>query len=150
VTLRRATSGDVGTVSALEERLFGADAWSARAVHEELTGPRRLAVVACAPDVVGYAITMTSGDVVDLHRIAVHPDHRRSGVAHRLLARVVGEARADRMLVEVSVANEGALAFYVAEGFTLIDTRRRYYRDGADALVLQRLLDPAAQERMTV
>lgn len=148
--LRPATSADVDAVSALEVLLFGVDAWSPTAVREELTGPRRFAVVACAPDVVGYAVTMTAGDVVDLQRIAVHPDHRRNGVARVLLARVVEEADVDRMLLEVSAANDAALAFYAAEGFTAIDRRRRYYRDGTDALVLQRLLGPAAQERMTV
>jgi [ribosomal protein S18]-alanine N-acetyltransferase len=150
VRLRLATSADVDAVSALEVQLFGADAWSPPAVREELTGPRRFAVVACAPDVVGYAVTMTAGDVVDLQRIAVHPDHRRSRVADRLLARVVEAADVDRMLLEVSAANHAALAFYAAEGFTAIDRRRRYYRDGTDALVLQRLLGPAAQERITV
>jgi ribosomal-protein-alanine N-acetyltransferase len=150
VRLRPATSADVDAVFALEAHLFGADAWSERAVREELTGARRVAVVACAPDVVGYAVTMASGDVVDLQRIAVHPDHRRSGVAHRLLARVLVEARADRVLLEVSAVNDDALAFYAAEGFTAIGRRRRYYRDGTDALVLQRLLGPGARERMTV
>ena len=34
------------------------------------------------------------------------------------------------------------MAFYAAHGFTEIDRRPRYYRDGSDALVLQRdLLD---------
>jgi [ribosomal protein S18]-alanine N-acetyltransferase len=152
VRLRPAAAADVDAVLALEVRLFGAEAWSAGSVREELTGPRRFAVVACAPDVVGYAVTMTSADVVDLQRIAVDPAHRRTGVAHRLLARVVEEARGDRMLLEVSAANEAARAFYAAEGFTEIDRRRRYYRDGTDALVLERLLRPPAQahERMTV
>jgi [ribosomal protein S18]-alanine N-acetyltransferase len=141
VRLRSATAGDVDAVHALEVRLFGADAWSPRSVHEELTGPRRVAVVACDPDVVGYAVTMTSADVVDLQRIAVDPGHRRAGVAHRLLARVTEQARADRMLLEVSAAKVGALGFYAAEGFGEIDRRRRYYRDGTDAVVLQRVLD---------
>jgi ribosomal-protein-alanine N-acetyltransferase len=147
VRLRSATAGDVDAVHALEVRLFGVDAWSPRSVHEELTGPRRVAVVACDPDVVGYAVTMTSADVVDLQRIAVDPGHRRAGVAHRLLARVTEQARADRMLLEVSAANVGALGFYAAEGFGEIDRRRRYYRDGTDAVVLQRVLD--REGRMT-
>ena len=138
--LRSATAGDVDAVRDLEVRLFGADAWSLGSVREELTGPRRVAVVADDPGLVGYAVTVTSGDVVDLQRIAVHPDHRRSGLAHRLLARVVEDAHADRMLLEVSAANTGALAFYAAEGFGEIARRRRYYRDGTDAVVLQRVL----------
>ena len=42
------------------------------------------------------------------------------------------------MLLEVSARNTGALAFYGAEGFTEIARRRRYYRDGADAVVMER------------
>jgi ribosomal-protein-alanine N-acetyltransferase len=34
--------------------------------------------------------------------------------------------------------NAGALAFYAASGFTEVDRRRRYYRDGATAVVLRR------------
>jgi [ribosomal protein S18]-alanine N-acetyltransferase len=140
VRIRAAAPGDVDAVHALEVRLFGADAWSRDSVRAELTGPRRVAVVACDPGVVGYAVTMASGDVVDLHRVAVDPGHRRVGVGRRLLARVLEQAQADRMLLEVSAANVGALGFYAAEGFREIDRRPRYYRDGTDAVVLQRLL----------
>ena len=42
------------------------------------------------------------------------------------------------MMLEVSAANEAALAFYLRRGFARISTRPRYYRDGSDALVLSR------------
>jgi hypothetical protein len=44
--IRPATPGDVEAVSSLEGALFGADAWSADTVADELTGERRRAVVA--------------------------------------------------------------------------------------------------------
>ena len=44
------------------------------------------------------------------------------------------------MLLEVSSANRAALEFYVRQGFSQIDLRPRYYRDGSDALVLRRAL----------
>jgi ribosomal-protein-alanine N-acetyltransferase len=141
VRLRPATADDAAAVHALEERLFGVDAWSLASVREELTGEGRRAVVACHPDVVGYVVVTEPGspqDPVDLLRVAVHPAHRRRGLAHRLLA----EVAAPRTLLEVSVDNEAALAFYAAEGFTEIARRRRYYRDGSDALVLQRVAGP--------
>ena len=87
---------------------------------------------------VGYAVTLRVGDpveLVDLQRIAVRPDHRRRGLARSLLTAALADAAgsgADRML-EVSADNPGALAFYAAAGFTEIDRRRGYYRDGADA-----------------
>jgi ribosomal protein S18 acetylase RimI-like enzyme len=45
------------------------------------------------------------------------------------------------MLLEVSAGNEPAIALYEQAGFAEIDRRRRYYRDGSDALVLARELD---------
>ncbi len=132
--LRPASADDVPAVTALEAELFGPDAWSAPSVAEELTGERRTAVVAVDPEVVGYAVTLAS-DVVDLQRIGVAATYRRTGLAHRLLAAV---STGDRMLLEVSERNTGARAFYEAEGFTEIGRRRRYYRDGADAVVMER------------
>jgi ribosomal-protein-alanine N-acetyltransferase len=139
VTLRPAGAGDVAPVAVLERLLFGVDAWSEPQVREELTGERRQAWVVGEP-VVGYAVTMAAGDVVDLQRIAVHPDHQRQGLARILLDAAVAAgkaARADRMLLEVSAANAAALAFYAAAGFVEIDRRRRYYRDGTDAVVMR-------------
>jgi ribosomal protein S18 acetylase RimI-like enzyme len=40
------------------------------------------------------------------------------------------------MLLEVSALNDGALAFYAAEGWAQLDRRPGYYRDGSDARVL--------------
>ena len=151
--IRPATPDDVAAVTALEAEVFGPDAWSAESVHEELTGERRHAVVAVSAsgdgsgEVVGYAVTLRSDDVLDLQRIAVAPAHRRSGLARQLLdaVRSAGPAAgAHRMLLEVSDGNAAALAFYVAEGFVQIDRRPRYYRDGSDALVLRAPLRSAA------
>jgi ribosomal-protein-alanine N-acetyltransferase len=146
MTLREAEAGDVAAVVDLERALFGADAWNEAQVREELTGERRQAWVVGDP-VVGYAVTLAAGDVVDLQRIAVHPDHRRQGMARRLLDAAVGAARAaraDRVLLEVSAGNSAALAFYAAAGFVEIDRRRRYYRDGTDAVVMRLPLGAAA------
>lgn len=142
--IRPAKPGDAGPIAALESLLFGADAWSLSSVEEELSGADRCTFVAVSEDdLLGYASTMRSGDVVDLLRIAVHRSRRREGLARSLLAAAVEQARsggADRMLLEVGSRNRAALAFYAGEGFVEIHLRERYYRDGSDALVLQRPL----------
>jgi ribosomal-protein-alanine N-acetyltransferase len=147
VVVRAASAEDVEAVTALEQEVFGVDAWSSSSVREELTGDRRHAVVAQDGGLVGYAVTMRSDDVVDLQRMAVAPSHRRTGVARDLLATLRRAGRdegAHRMLLEVSAGNDAALAFYAAEGFVEIDRRPRYYRDGSDALVLRAALGGAA------
>ncbi|MGN6577370.1 MAG: ribosomal protein S18-alanine N-acetyltransferase [Nocardioides sp.] len=144
MTLRAATADDLAPVLVLEQMLFGPDAWSEAQVREELTGERRSAWVAtaeAAPDAIcGYAVTLAAGDVVDLQRVAVHPGHQRRGLARLLLDAAVEAARrngAEAMLLEVSAANTAALALYQTAGFEEIDHRRRYYRDGTDAVVMR-------------
>lgn len=142
--LRAATPADVPALAALEHLLFGADAWSESAVASDLDAPGRLVLVGERDDaVVGYAVTALSGEVADLQRIAVAPDHQRTGVAAALLAQAVSTAQqegAGRMLLEVSTTNTAALGLYAAAGFTAIDRRRRYYRDATDAVVMCRPL----------
>jgi ribosomal-protein-alanine N-acetyltransferase len=174
VTLRPATPEDVPGLVALEAALFGPDAWSAATVLSELVGPGRHALVSVADrtgedcteedrteedrtdedrtgkdGLLGYVVTLRSGDVVDLQRIAVRPDHQRQGTARTLLDAALADARAAgsvRMLLEVSAANTPALALYAVEGFEEIDRRRRYYRDGTDAVVMARALEDRADE----
>jgi ribosomal-protein-alanine acetyltransferase len=140
--IRAARAADVDVVAALEKTLFGVDAWSPDLVAEELLGARRQAVIADAADgqVVGYAVLLLGGDVVDLQRIGVAPAYQRRGLAGALLADVRDRALgvgALRMMLEVSAANEPALAFYADAGFVEVDRRRRYYRDGTDAVVMK-------------
>lgn len=164
--VRAAGAGDVTGVAALEVVLFGAEAWTAAQVAEELDGPGRRAWVIDRPGgppdgppdgpaddragdpaddpgagVAAYAVTMTLGEVTDLLRIGVALELRRAGLARMLLVTALEAARADgaeRVLLEVAAGNAGARAFYAAAGFTEIDRRRAYYRDGDDALVLAR------------
>ncbi len=142
VQLRAATPSDAAALAALETELFGPDAWSLALVTAELENPgSRIVVAEQGGLVVGYASTRRTGDVVDLLRIGVVPALRRSGLATQLLGRAEEEARggfAQAVMLEVSTANEIALAFYTARGFTQVDLRPGYYKDGADALVLRK------------
>ena len=134
MNVRPATAADVDPLAALETDLFGADAWSRASVEAGAAAGRVL--VADDAGLAGYVVTLAAGDVLDLLRIAVRPDLRRHGLAHALLEAASTDRR---MLLEVSERNAGAIAFYAAEGFTVIARRDRYYRDGAAAVVMERL-----------
>jgi len=133
---------DAEVIAALEAETLGRDAWSPALVTQGVTGDLptiHYLVWREAGVVVAYAVASVAGDVAELQRIAVDTRHRRTGLASRLLADVVRRARAedvDRLLLEVRPDNDDALAFYAAQGFVELDRRRRYYRDGADAVVL--------------
>ncbi len=144
--IRPATLADLPALTALEQELFGIDAWGEELVRQEIEGPGRRFLV--TEDLSGYAVTMTAGDIVDLLRIAVRPETRRTGVASALLDAALADTEgASRMLLEVSVRNAEALGFYVARQFSVIDVRPHYYRDGSEALVMCRWLPGAARQQ---
>jgi ribosomal-protein-alanine N-acetyltransferase len=139
--IRGATEADLAAVAVLEAELFGPDCWDEGALHAELDGPGRRFVVAEADGIIGYAVSRSIGDVVDLQRVGVSPSQQRAGIATALLEDLLAHpGDADRMMLEVSAANAAAIAFYHRRGFAQIDVRPRYYRDGSDALVLSRAL----------
>ena len=141
--VRAAGPADVPAVARLEAECLGVDAWSEGLVREGIHGSLPTVSYLVAEHdgvVVGHAVTSAAGDIAELQRIAVDPDHRRTGVASALLAGAVDAAsrtEADRMLLEVREDNVGALAFYARAGFVEIDRRPRYYADGATAVVLR-------------
>ena len=144
-----AAEEDLSAVLQIERSLFGPDAWSEESVASELVSDGHLMLVANddVGAIVGYAVTMVVGDVVDLLRIGVAREHQRRGIASDLLDEVVRAARADgatRMLLEVSAVNVAAVEFYRVHQFVTIDRRTSYYRDGSDALVMERLLPPTS------
>ncbi|MGI8523024.1 MAG: ribosomal protein S18-alanine N-acetyltransferase [Nocardioides sp.] len=142
--IRAAEPRDVDAVETLERDGLGRDAWSRALIDEGVAGllPTTSYVVADdAGTVVGYATVSVVPDVAELQRITVATSHRRRGVASDLLAEVVRRAAGtERLLLEVREDNAGALAFYADRGFGELARRPRYYRDGADAVVLQKEL----------
>lgn len=145
MTVRPATRADVAALAALEQAAFGAaTAWSDRTVLAEVQGGHRIVLVADGeegPD--GWVCVQLAHDVADLTRIAVHPRRRRTGLARLLLSVVDDLARergAVRMLLEVADDNLAAARLYETHGFTSIASRRSYYADGSDAIVMERTL----------
>jgi len=141
--VRPATPADAAAIADLEADNLGRDAWSPALVAQGVSGDLptiRYLVAEVAEEVAGYAAASIVADIAELQRIAVTRGHRRTGLATALLAGVVSaarEQRADRLLLEVREDNTEALAFYAGQGFVEIARRRRYYRDGATAIVLR-------------
>ncbi|MGR3503083.1 GNAT family N-acetyltransferase [Pseudaestuariivita sp.] len=69
-------------------------------------------------------------DEVELLTLAVHPDHRRQGLARDLLATFEETARAHgakTAFLEVRAGNRAANALYAAAGYGETGRRKRYY-----------------------
>ena len=136
------TADHVSSVACLEKLCF-ADPWSENSVASELNNPLSLWLVAMEEDkVAGYVGSQTVIDESDMMNVAVHPDHRRKGIAEALVVELV-EALKKReshcLTLEVRASNEPAKALYEKLGFAQVGLRKNYYRNPKeDALILRK------------
>jgi ribosomal-protein-alanine N-acetyltransferase len=72
--------------------------------------------------------------------IGVHPTYRRRGVGRRLLAACEQQLGSARIRLSLRRSNEQALALYRQVGYAQVGVWPEYYRDGEDALVMERVL----------
>jgi [ribosomal protein S18]-alanine N-acetyltransferase len=120
-----------------------AESWGADAIALILGLPGAFARCAVAPGgeaPQGFVLARVAADEAEILTLAVPPAVRRCGVGAALLrAAAAGAAArgATALFLEVSAANAPARALYAAAGFAEVGRRRRYYADGADALVLR-------------
>ncbi|UYY80625.1 ribosomal protein S18-alanine N-acetyltransferase [Arthrobacter sp. YA7-1] len=142
VTLRNMTPDDVTAVEVLERRLFPVDAWPMQMFVDELAqiDTRRYVVAEADGKIVAYAGLMCIEPIADVQTIAVVPEFEGRGIGSAILTELIEEARrrgAVEVLLEVRADNPRAQALYVRFGFEQIHVRRRYYRDGTDALIMR-------------
>jgi ribosomal-protein-alanine N-acetyltransferase len=126
----------------LDEVCFGAESWSAAAWGSEfdrLTDDRVI-LVADEGSVAGYVVLLVPPvevDVVELLRIAVAPDERRTGIGGQLMTAALARCAGRTVLLEVAAGNESAIGLYGGFGFEEISRRRGYYAGGEDAVIMR-------------
>ncbi|PLS30311.1 ribosomal-protein-alanine N-acetyltransferase RimI [Bifidobacterium margollesii] len=147
--IRVFTDSDIMRMAELEADLFGRGAWSESMIRQELEAPARSYFAEAESEgapMRGYAGFWYDGDDAELMTIGVDRRYQRRGIAAALMSRLIDEARdkgARRMLLEVRVDNEPALALYRSFGFEMMGRRKRYYQpEGIDAFTMSLELSP--------
>jgi ribosomal-protein-alanine N-acetyltransferase len=144
--LRPIGVNDLAVLAQLHAQCF-ADPWSVAAMVELLRSPDAfgfaIEIGALPPS--GFALARVVADESELLTIAVGGAWRRAGLARRLIAAVVGEARergAKRLFLEVAEDNHAARTLYLDEAFRVVGRRRGYYTPPGsapiDALTMRR------------
>ena len=139
--IRTAVAADAPALARLELVFPARQRWSEASWLEEIGADGRLVEVAeTAPDgVIACASWRHAGNTTDLDRIVVAGEHRRRGIAGRLLGRGIAwaaEQGAGNVLLEVASDNTAAIGFYAANWFVPVNRRRNYYGRGVDAVVM--------------
>lgn len=140
--LEKMNASHVARIAELEKICFS-DPWSEKSVASELDNKLSCWLVAVEADVVaGYIGSQTVCGETDMMNVAVHPDHRRKGIAEALILALIGELKSmdsHCLTLEVRASNAPAIALYEKLGFSEIGRRKNYYRNPReDALILRK------------
>ena len=106
-----------------------------------LNEPTTLSYRVSTPDeqIVGFVFVMTSQGTGHLTTIGVLPEHRRRGLAQKMLAHIE-EALQNREIatvsLEVRVSNIAAQSLYRDFGYTIVQRLNNYYNNGEDAFLM--------------
>lgn len=122
------------------EKLCFSSPWSEKALEEELENEN--AVFLVSEDVSGYVgCHFVCGDGA-MTNLAVHPDHRRKGIAKALLTALEDEGRklgAEAISLEVRKSNLSAIRLYEQMGYKTVGERPNFYTKPTENAVLMTL-----------
>lgn len=128
--IRRISENDIEAIASLETEIFP-DPWSAKSIKETYDQKHALILGAYQDGkLIGYVIFYYILDEGEIARIAVSPSHRRQGVADQIFARLLEfctQKDIERILLDVRVSNETAIAFYKKSGFAEDGIRKNFY-----------------------
>ena len=93
--------------------------------------------------VVGFCIIENTIDESNLLLIYVDKDYRKKHIATKLMNHYFNNLNSSikRVLLEVSINNKSAISLYEKLGFKCINVRKNYYKDGSDAMIMERIVN---------
>lgn len=147
VMIRPATKADTPELFRIEQRCFDGESFSRRQVNYltnqsagffwVLTEDEKLA---------GFIVLLqrANSGALRVYSLAVAPEFRGKQYAQQLMQKAAEQAQEldkDRLYLEVSEHNQGAIQLYQKMGFQLTGIRPRYYRDGSSACLMEKKLN---------
>ncbi len=138
--IRRSTPNDATAISDIEDISFP-DGWDRKDVLSYITSDTGMCFTALDN---GRPIAYLLGRLIapegEIYRIAVLPEHRRRGVAYRLLSYALKTERGrglECVFLEVREGNLAARSLYRSYGFSEYGKRKNYYKNPTeDAVVM--------------
>lgn len=125
---------------ALIERESIADPWSENLIAGLIDDSRAVARVGVIDgEAVCYYSFYTVLDEADVNNLAVKICFRRRGIGAALMMDMIDQARLRKVLsltLEVRSGNHAAISLYEKFGFVAEGVRKKFYKDGEDALIM--------------
>ena len=118
--------------------------WTKSQWERELTDPKRIClgiIELKTKNLLGLCSAWIVIDELHITFVAVNPIHQRKGLGRLLLSDLIKRSellQTNHIHLEVKENNEPAKALYKSMGFQTVGNRSNFYKDGSDALILNK------------
>ena len=137
--IRRASEHDVGSITAIENRVFR-HPWNKNQIQQELKQENgKLVYVEIEEKIMGYIMVRVVEKEAQILNIAIDLPFQHRGYGKKLLQNTLHELGTETdVFLEVRVSNLPAIKLYSEFNFEEIGVREQYYSDGENAIVMYR------------
>lgn len=135
---------DLSAVRKLEQACFSRDAWPLLDMVAVLSLPNVIRLKAIEKgELIGFIAGDQRDNIAWVATVGVLPHFRNRGVGRALMEACEGRLRLERIRLCVREGNFSAIRLYQKLGYQTVDTWYRYYNDGANGLVMEKLRSQA-------
>ena len=138
--IRIATSNDFADILSIEKKVFK-NPWSKEQLSWELNSQPAAEnyVMIASGNMIGYLFSHVVDDDVQILNIAIDIPFQHKGYGEQFLSYFLDQSSTDSSIyLEVRKSNFPAINLYLRFGFHETGTRKGYYADGQDAIIMQR------------
>lgn len=138
VVFRRMQKKDVAEICKIENDLFE-DAWSKTSFLYEIknTSFSFPYVLILNKIVIGYCVCWFYQNELQIGNFAIKKEFQKKGLGKMLMQKIFDLfPDYEQAFLEVNASNKIAIGLYLKFGFNILSTRKSYYANGEDALVM--------------
>jgi ribosomal-protein-alanine N-acetyltransferase len=141
--IQAASLRDLGALRRLESAVFDKDAWPLLDLVAVLTWSDVVRLKAVIDhEMVGFVAgdPRPAQNAGWIATIGVDPRYQGQGIGRALLRACEAQLNYPTVKLTVRISNERAISLYEKEGYRTVDIWTKYYNDGEDGLVMEKIL----------
>lgn len=133
------TKRDLLEIEKISGQRFGNESWTKAQFESSYSLDSSIFLVAFEKEkLVSFLIGQDTVDSINILLLATEKEFEKKGFAGALVEELAERFKGKKLWLEVKESNSCAIKFYQKNGFKPVYTRKKYYKDGEDAIILER------------
>lgn len=137
--IKKLNNQHIEQIYQISTQQFECESWTQKQIQDSIESKSNICLgVFEREQLVSYAISQDSIDDINLLLIATKQNQKNKGYAKLLMQHLddMSTKQNKTFSLEVKSTNTVAISLYQKFGFKTIHIRKKYYKDGADALIM--------------